>query len=375
MRGSSTIACVEVMAVERVAVTGLGMITSVGRDAVRTCAAIRAGMSRPRELSAAPLLVDPESGEEALVLAHPVDGVTDGFVMVGSWMNLALECLDDLATYAALPDPEDAVFWRRTSLLVVVPSDLLGRFGDGGDDLAALERAYLAPLLAQWNRPLEQTATALVPAGNAGGIAAIERAVALLGQRACERVIVLAADSFVDSLSIDWLRESRRLKGPDNPVGVSPGEAASCVLLESSAVAKRRQGRVEAFVEGVALSRQDRTQSNAKGLSAAIRACLAQAQDRTPCRGLTLVSDIDGQPWRAQELGAVMVDCADLLPGARVRAPATSLGHTGGASALVGACVTVRSFVRGYANARRALVVASSEDGQVGAVCFSDPSS
>jgi 3-oxoacyl-[acyl-carrier-protein] synthase I len=365
------------VAVERFAVTGLGMITSVGPDAVRACAAIRAGMSRPRELPAAPLLVDPASGEEAAILAHPVDGVTNGFVLVGAWMSLALECLDDLVTYAALPAPEDVVFWGRTGLLVVVPSDLLGRFGEGGDDLAALELAYLAPLVAQWKRPLEQTATALVPAGNAGGIAAIERAVALLGQRACERVIVLAADSFVDSLSLDWLAETRRLKGPDNPVGLSPGEAASCILLESLAVAKHRQGRVEAFVEGVALSRQDRTQSNAKGLSAAIRACLAQAQaqDGTPCTGMALVSDIDGQPWRAQELGAVMVDCADLLPGARVSAPATSLGHTGGASALVGACVTVRSFVRGYAHARRALVVASSEAGQVGAVCFSDPSS
>jgi 3-oxoacyl-[acyl-carrier-protein] synthase-1 len=361
------------MAAKRLGISAFGIISSVGQGA-RACAAIRAGISRPREREPELLLVDPSTGEETIALQHPIDGVTDGFALVGAWMNMALEALDDMVVSALLPDERELSFWSRTGLLVVVPADLTSRFGDGGDDLVALERAYLSPLVEIWGRPLNRQATALVPAGNAGGIAALDRARSFLFQNACERIIVLGADSFLDASSIEWLRDTNKLKGPDFPVGIVPGEAAACVLVEAATVATRRHARIGAILEGIAVDQQDRTQFDAKALARAVRGALGGSKTANATGRINLISDHDGQTWRAGELGTMMAECADLpLHWPSWGCPATSLGYIGGASVPVGLGLAFQSFVRGYASADKAVVLGSSENGQVGAVCLSAP--
>lgn len=354
-----------------IAVTGLGMITAVGNDARATCAAIRAGIARPRELPSM-VVLDTETCEESLVVGHPVEGYSEGFALAGAWVRLALGCLDDLARSASLPAPEDATFWARTGLLVVTPAHLVRRFGEGADDDAALRAAYLERLLELWGRPIPPASAALVSGGKAGVVVAVEQARAALTGQVADRVIVLAADSYLDDLSLSWLSEAARLKSEENPVGLAPGEAAAAFLLELEPAARRRRARVEAFVSSVAAAREERAflageTSQGEALGDAIRRCLLEAGGGSAFDG-DLVSDLTGEAWRANELACATVRALDLVRGARWVHPASSLGDTGAASGVISVCVAARALARGYARGRRALVVASSEDGLVGAV-------
>ena len=174
---------------------------------------------------------------------------------------------------------------------------------------------------------------------------------------------MLGADSFLDAVSLAWLYDNDKLKASENPIGVAPGEAAACVLLESKRAAEQRRAPIDAVVDAVAID-------PARGLTYALRRALEPIA-RAGATDVNLISDVDGQPWRALELANLMANCAGLFGEARWTAPAVCLGHIGAASALVGICVAVRSYVRDYAFGSRAIVLASSEGGQAGAVCVS----
>jgi 3-oxoacyl-[acyl-carrier-protein] synthase-1 len=358
-------------------VTGLGAVTSVGREVVGACAALRAGISRPRELSWFSLL-DEHAHVESAVVGHPVDGFTEGFAITGAWIRLALGALDDLVSYAALPGPEDEAFWRATGLFVGAPEMPAARFGEGGDDIAALSDAYLERVVALWRRPLDRSALRIVPGGNASAMFALQAAAAVLAEGTVERVIVLCADSYVDHFSVSWLAEQRRLKGPDQPTGLAPGEGAACVLVEAPNVAERRGGRVEGVLRGVATGREAKAfvsgeLSLGDALGRALRECLAQARLPPPFRG-AVIADLNGESWRAQELNGALTALADVVRPASQVYPASSCGDTGAASGPLGLCAAVRALARGYA-AGEVLVVSSSAEGPVGVACIGEGAS
>ena len=101
-------------------ITALGAVTSVGLDAVTTCASIRAGISRPQTLLEHPVL-DREAHASVGVTGHPVSLVTRGFTGVGRWLQLAALALEDLCESGALPGPEAASLWSSTLCTVVAP--------------------------------------------------------------------------------------------------------------------------------------------------------------------------------------------------------------------------------------------------------------
>lgn len=357
------------------AITSLGMVSSAGRDVATACAAIRAGMSRPQDVDSLPLL-DEDTCEESNLSAHPVLGFSEGFVLAGCWIRLALAALDDLADYGRLPSPEDHGFWQRTGLLVAVPVLPEKRFGEGGDDRVALRESYLLPLVGLWGRPLAPGALGLVEGGNAAALIALKQASADLAGHVIDRAIILAADSYLDDLSLDWLRATRRLKTPDNPVGLAPGEAAACVLVERSDVARGRGARLEGLVRAAAVGREPKAfvqgeMSLGETLAPLMRACIEQTGRPLPLRG-QLIADLNGEPWRAQQLGAALTKTSAALAVAGVACPATSLGDTGAASGAVALCCAIRALVRGY-SAGPVLTLSSCVDGHVGVACLDRP--
>src|SRR5262252_9886938 len=95
------------------AITALGAVTSVGIDAVTTCASIRAGLSRPEALDGA-IVLDLEDYQEVPVTGHQVGTLTRGFSNVGRWLQLAPVALRDLCVSGSLPLPQaDAAFWAH----------------------------------------------------------------------------------------------------------------------------------------------------------------------------------------------------------------------------------------------------------------------
>jgi 3-oxoacyl-[acyl-carrier-protein] synthase-1 len=149
-----------------------------------------------------------------------------------------------------------------------------------------------------------------------------------------------------------------------------PGEAAACVLLESEPVARRRSARVEALLVAAASGQEpNHFFSGEVSMGVALGDAIAQVIPQgAPFTG-DLFADLNGEPWRAYELGCARVRLSQFLSeSVRMVLPAASLGETGAASGLVALCAAVRSFVRGYGHAGQALISSSSEHGHVGAL-------
>src|SRR5688572_18046106 len=104
-----------------IAITALGAVTSVGMDAVTTCASIRAGISRPAPLDGV-FVLNLQDYKEVPITGHPAGAIARGFSSIGRWLQLAPMALADLCSSQALPKPTtDPAFWDRTRCLVAVP--------------------------------------------------------------------------------------------------------------------------------------------------------------------------------------------------------------------------------------------------------------
>ena len=69
------------------AITAAGLVTSVGFDVHASCAAIRAGVRRPRPIDEEKVL-DLASSKAIPLTGHPIHTLTDGFVSTGRWLQM-----------------------------------------------------------------------------------------------------------------------------------------------------------------------------------------------------------------------------------------------------------------------------------------------
>lgn len=357
-------------------ITSLGMISSVGHDVVTSCASIRAGLTRPRKINYFSVL-DDDTQETTPLDGCPIHGYTEGFNIVGLWVRVGIGCLQNLIEYGNLPDKSDKKFWSVTGLIGVTPPINDTRFGsDDSFTPEMLKEAYLERLMEVFDHPIPQENLYVVCIGHTGAIAAIRQAQAIMAEKQLERVIILAVDSYLDPMTLDWLAENRRLKTAENPVGATPGEAGACFMVESADSSQNRHAAIQAVIKEPALAVErnhffsDET-SQGIGLAAVISQALSQASVSVPFNG-TVISDLNGEQWRAYELGSARVRILDKLGSdAKFIFPCDSIGEIGASSAAVAICVAARSLQRGYAYEDTVLIVSSSDYGQVGAVCLS----
>jgi 3-oxoacyl-[acyl-carrier-protein] synthase I len=353
------------------AITSMGMITSVGLDAITACAAIRAGITLPRPIEHFERLNEDTQEVEPL-LGHSIRGITEGFVFVGCWRRMALAAIEDLVKQGNLPDAASRGFWAGTGLIAATPP-LDDRYADDrsvAKDAASLKDAYLGDLLGL---PVAPAHVEVLSLGHAGTAAAVRLAQQRIAS-GMERVIVLAADSYLDPFTLDWLAARRRLKLEGNPCGLAPGEAAACFLVESEPIARRRGAAIQGSIAAAAVGQeplhflQDEGKSSGAALAATIGQALAQASPDAPFNG-DVVVDLNGEIWRAAEWSQARARLAKRLgEGVRLVMPAASLGETGAAGGAVGVCLATRSFARDPGSRTQALVVSSAEQGHVGAV-------
>lgn len=358
----------------RLAITGLGMVSSVGRGAVGSCAAIRAGIVRPRALLSMRVL-DCDTQELVPVVGHPVAGYTEGFGAIGRWLRLTQGGVDDLIQVAHDPGVREASFWKRTGLICVGPHLVPERFVEaqnpGPEEIASL---YLELVQRRLSLPFHPRESFYVGNGHSGAATALQLAEQRLESGCTERFLIVAADSYVDTASLEWLMDSHRLKTVDHPVGLMPGEASACILVEPDSSSLRRSGEARASVGAVATSQEpprhilNRQPTTGEAMAGVLRSVL---QDASPGRIFEgdIIADLNGEPWRANEWGCAQVRCSRLLKqDLHMVIPAASLGDTGAASGVIALCLAVRSFIRGYASRHHALVLSSSEHGTIAAM-------
>ncbi|MFY0526214.1 hypothetical protein ACN28I_24790 [Archangium gephyra] len=348
------------------------MVSSLGWGVVSSCAAIRAGLTRPQPLHDV-YVTDRELLGPVPLMGHPIPGLTDGFGPLGRWLQLAQASMADLRETAHLPPTSDVRFWSQTGWLFVLPHLDPARYlevQDFGSDL--MKSSWLERLGQLLGLDWPRRAVHFVHAGHAGTAAALQLAQQLLTARHVERLVVLSMDSYLDETSLEWLQMHGRLKTPDRPVGLKPGESAACLLVELPQVARQRGAPVLATIEAVATgSEKGSRMAGQPGTGEILTQALEQVLPQTPAGGFAgdLISDLNGEEWRARAWGFVQVRLRDRL-GERTRLllPCTSLGDVGAASGAVGVCMATRAFARKYAMGEQALIVSSAEHGEVGAI-------
>jgi len=353
------------MARAQAVIVALTANTSLG-DSRTACAAARAGIVRPVPTDG--MALEPD-GEEVPVVGHAVPFV-DGFQGEARLLALGVPALADLVEGAGFQEGE------QVGLCLALP------------DLAARASAVEAPpppsvklverLVLLSRAPVPPSLRETFPAGHAGFGLAVQAALELLGRRRAEACIVGAIDTHLDFLTLDALAAQRRLKTADQPVGVSPGEAAAFMLLASPESARRRKATVLAELQGVGVAREPRTGDDPPmglGLASAIGE-LVTATGPLPPGETWFVTDQNGETPRATDWGTCLQRLAGtyqgLLPAATWH-PAASFGETGAASGALAAQMAVTGFTRGYAPGRCAVIMSSSDDGQRTAVRIDRP--
>jgi 3-oxoacyl-[acyl-carrier-protein] synthase-1 len=353
-------------------ISGLGAVTSVGLDAITSCASIRAGLSRP-ELLLEHQVLDLEEQAPIGVTGHPVSLVTRGFVGVARWLQLATLALQDLVRSANLPGPDDMRFWSATLCDVVLPVLDVPRFllEPTCDTNETVTAGFVHPLRARVAPYFSLERAVTWCSGRVGALEAVQRAAEHFRQRECERVVVLAVDSLTDESALGWLADQGRLKHDDNPVGLSPGEAAVAFMLEAPRSAQARGGTRLGQVTAAATGQEPRAlvtghRSQGEEMARAVEAALSSSGRRT--YAAEVIADLNGETWRAEEFGHARVRVPRTTwEGDAVELPATSVGDVGAAMTALQLVLACRSLHRGYSITDRVLITASDEYGHVGA--------
>jgi 3-oxoacyl-[acyl-carrier-protein] synthase-1 len=346
--------------------TAIGAVTSVGRGAVPSCAAIRAGITRPRPVEHFATL-DLDEHAPAALLGHPIAGRTDGFAPNARWRWMAGAALDDLLASEHVPAPADVAFWSRCGLIFVLPvlddaRYYYAPFAHPG----TVWQSCIEPIIARQRLLLDAAHRSVAAVGPAGIGFALQTATAWLDAAEIDRVLVVGADSLLDAWSLAWL--AGRLKHSGNPVGASPGEAAFALLLEreGSRAAPPPLGRLRAIAwEEVDEPFMNAERAQGRGLVRALR--------RVCSTGTELSGDVyvnlNGEAWRAAELGAAASALPAHLRGPqRFQLPAACIGDVGAAAGGIHIACALRSFARGYAAGSRAWVVSTSDEGDVSVI-------
>lgn len=327
-------------------IRGVGLACPLGLTSRAALAAMRAGISRFREVDD---FVGPGGSVRACMLAQ-----------LGS-DRARTERAAELARHALTEavaglDPADAL----PCFLALPEPDVGPRIDLDGllDRLAEVRAGASAPV------PLDVRPDRIVAAGRAGVFAALERALALLSGGQEQFALIGGVDSLVDPETLDALAEQDRLLGRTNLDGIIPGEAAAFLLLSRPVPAERR--RAPAQLAAIAMAHEplpfakkcDRL-SAAEGLAAAFRRLRAAVPDRVE----RVYAGATGESYFGREFAHAYLRNAPLMPEPlRCEPVSDALGDLGAAA---GAVCLVQAASR--PGAGPALVYASSDSGLVGA--------
>lgn len=347
----------------RLAITGLGLVSTVGYDVVSACASIRAGIARP-----VPLDFQVASSEDLsveAVMGHSMVGVTDGFTGLGLYVHLSCLALEDLLAYGRL-DARDARFWRDTALFVGTSP---ARDEEEAELQQLLEEHLCSELVRRVGLDIRPENQRRLAQGHASVLSAVSEATEAITRGRIRRAVVLGVDSLVGGDELCWLAASGRLKTPEHAVGLMPGEAAAALLLESETEARLRRATPAGLLGAVTTDKGEPElgagmKSTRQGLhlSRVIEETASQAT-----RIHAIYGDLNGEEARAREWGTALVRLSHLPQFLDMRQywPAASIGDTGAASGAIAIALACRTFIRNPASGDTALIWSRADSGAV----------
>lgn len=360
------------MAEEGIAIIGQGMVASLGLDCESCCAAARAGIQRSRHLPFAFNDVRTKTVEYAV--GHQVPFLTEGFEDSARLVRLLSGALRDLqlhyeipngylsALYLSLPSRKRQCSGAELAATDEIRTEMFDNATQSLTDWCVRHAArIIGPAAYQlgWSPP--PAVRFVTTEGHTGVARAIQAAVGDLRSGVVETAIVAGVDSLLDEDTLIWLKVTGRLKSSAVPAGVTPGEAAALVVLQSAEAARRQAC---ARIRAVYL-RQDSTAflNGGHPLGVALGTVLSEALSYRRSEDYTtwIVSDQNGEPFRAMDWGNAFIRAVS-PPGQPVLwYTPLSFGDTGAASGAVALCVAVSAFHRGYSPAPLSIVLSAAD--------------
>ena len=366
---------------EPIAITGMGMVSSLGYDVKNACAAARAGIVRSEEVDFS--VQSPDDGSIIKLIGHQIPELTRGFVGFARLLRITQAGLTDLQEQ--VPDRP----WEKlkTGFYLSLPDQK--RIYTGFDLLAddefhkqLMEESKNFDVDANFSEQLIKTAALLnnwtkIPSlqfatqrGHTGISETIRKAEEEIHAGKVDLAIVGGIDSLFDSDTLSWLESTGRLKTSEFPAGLQPGEAGAFFLLESIREATRRGGKVYSHIKNVMFGEELNSLlsgklSSGNALAQILTDIIKTGEIETD--HIWVLTDQNGENFRAIEWGNANVNIITHLKSfqdVKLWYPAISFGDTGAAYGAVSICLSVSAAQRGYAPAMNTIVISSDEDVQ-----------
>jgi len=334
------------MSVTPIAISGTGLVTSVGLTAPAACAAIRAGLTNPVETR----YVD-SAGE--WIMSH-------GVPLQEQWLGR-----EKLAHMAAMVVREclvgtPAEEWQHIPLLLCVAEPARPGRVDGLDG-PLLEEVQQ---LLGWRCSPEST---VVPHGRVGFAVALLRARKLIYESSAKAVLVVAADSLLGWPTLKVLEKQGRLLTKANSNGFLPGEGASGVLV--SRPASEPQLLIKGLGFAIEAAHIDaELPLRAEGMTGAIHGALHEAG----CAMHDLdfrIADLSGEQYYFKEAAlALSRSLRQRKEQMDIWHPAECIGESGSVIGPAMLAVADAACRKGYAAGRSILLHAANDAGQRAAI-------
>jgi 3-oxoacyl-[acyl-carrier-protein] synthase I len=338
-------------------ITGIGLRCAVGQNAIHSCAAVRAGISRFREW---PYLKSPAGDEETAIVAAAVVPDAGNRHWIEKMPGLLTQPLLESIWEAGLSDLLDSTDDTRWGLFLSTPS--LDRPGVDPEDAAEFLEDVKEGTLFPW----QPGSLTIFSRGHAGVLLALFQAMRALEEKSLDVCLVAGIDSLLEAEYLLSLHGEGRLKTEAMPAGIIPGEAAGSVVLETAEHARLRRADPLARVTDVRIGLENApvvgdAPSRGDVLAEILREALADAP--SGATGIhRIINDANGERWRFLEWAMAEARAlSDLPPYRRLWHPADCFGDIGAASGVAHLCMAVRAFQRSYA-AGDAILISNSSD-------------
>jgi len=338
-----------------IAVSGMGMVSSLGHDAATSCAAARAGLTRIAEHDAF-RVYDPTSEATLGVPVHQVFATVHGFSGLGRLVRLAAQAMED--PKLNLNDGD----LSKTALILNVSSqehrklvaeDLAGQDGvsESGDSTTADEiarelndwKARLIPTLLKVMGVSSTPMHSQVFVGDETGfLESMVRVLPALESGQVDRILIGGIDSLVEVAALNALQQLNILATPENPIGVIPGEMAAFLLITGNS--SNNDVTRYCTINSIAITEWTESAPPGKELAECILSTGSSIGDDS----FVVVTDLNGESRRANEWGAALVhlNARDLRSVDSQIHPATSFGYVGAASVPASVCMISSRFER-----------------------------
>jgi 3-oxoacyl-[acyl-carrier-protein] synthase-1 len=335
------------------------MVTPLGTNADRSCAAIRARINNAMALD---YEIENDDFEIVPVNGCQVRGITDGHLGLGRWTKLTTTAIKDLMSSVNF----SGVNIDKTQLHIALPENTREGLDDRLTEMLGLRVAQNCPM------PGIEERSHYYEEGRAGVFLALGNAMTALENQEAQWIIIGGVDSLVEPDTLKFLHEKNRLKTDDNSDGLVPGEGAAFLLLETLDMAIARQAQPMALIEAPSIAQEENlvwsdSPSIGEGLSQAISATFERLHDKGTQTAIVL-GDINGESYYGKEFGTIVPRVfKDVQFEWVLWTPASFVGDTGAAASAIATAVGARALEKGYARTKNIALWGASDDGLRGA--------